>query len=606
MTKQSTAVSSDIFDAPKWQVASAIFKALKSMSNASETVGAPESADFTLEQIYETLERPPEARLGDYAFPCFRLARVLRQKPASIAEGIKAQIDALDSDWIESIDVVGAFLNLTLKPYQLASYLLSEIDSGAYFSRCKLVYKDRPSKVMVEYSQPNTHKIFHVGHMRNVALGDSLGRIYEYCGYPVVFANYIGDEGAHIAKCIWYIREHGLKVPDSDQGEWLGEMYVKATFALDEASPEQKLVYEKKISEVLAAIESKQGEIYEFWKTSRQWSIDDFQEIYDWTGARFDHWFAESEVSEESQLIVDEYLKKGVFVADDGAVGVDMKDEKLGFLIVRKSDGNTTYGTKDLALARRKFTEFDIDESIYVVASEQNLHFRQVFKTLEKMGFEKASNCHHLSYGMVVLPEGKMSSRTGNVIAFKKMRESLTDELSKILKKYEGQWSSDELNDATHKLAVGAIRYGMVCSDPIKDIVFDLNDWLSFEGNTGPYLMYSYARTKSILNKAASQGLHADLTKTRLLNEPEVHELLRYMNDLNEAIRLSCELKKPSSLAHHLFDTCKVYNRLLAQISVLKADSHDLVVARLALLDGFAKVLKQGLELLGMVPPERM
>lgn len=606
MAKESMVANNDVFDAPKWQVASAINQALEAMLSATDSSDAPKSTGFTLQQIYETLERPPEAHLGDYAFPCFRLARVLRQKPASIAEGIKTQIEGQTSDWIKSLDVVGAFLNVTLQPSQLATHLLSEIDSGAYFSRCKLVYKKRPSKVMVEYSQPNTHKIFHVGHMRNVALGDSLGRIYEYCGYPVVFANYIGDEGAHIAKCIWYIQKQGLKVPDCEQGEWLGEMYVKATLALDDASPEEKKVYEKKISEVLAEIESKQGETYEFWKASRQWSIDDFQEIYDWTGARFDHWFAESEVSEESQLIVDEYLRKGVFVSDDGAVGVDMKDEKLGFLIVRKSDGNTTYGTKDLALARRKFTDFDIDESIYVVASEQNLHFRQVFKTLEKMGFQKAANCHHLSYGMVVLPEGKMSSRTGNVIAFKKMRESLTAELSQILKKYEGQWSADELADATHKLAVGAIRYGMVCSDPIKDIVFDLDDWLSFEGNTGPYLMYSYARTKSILKKADAQGLSPDVTKASLLAEPEVHELLRYMNDMNEVIRLSCELKKPSSLAHHLFDTCKVYNRFLAQISVLKADGKDLAEARLALLDGFAKVLKQGLELLGMVPPERM
>lgn len=556
--------------------------------------------------ILQVLERPKESAMGDYAFPCFRFAKPLQKKPQDIAESLARELEQLASPWLEKLETVGAFLNLTLRPETLASYLLPDVISGDYFRRLPRFYLQNQQKVMIEYSQPNTHKVFHVGHMRNVALGDSIGRLYEYCGYDTCFANYIGDEGAHIAKCLWYIRKNQLTAPDQDPGRWLGSIYVDVTHFLEDANKEDQVRYQAEISQVLRDIESKSGPTYQYWLESRKWSLADFQDIYQWTGARFDVWFHESDVSEESQAIVDEYLGKGVFKEDDGAIGIDLKDDKLGFLIVRKRDGNTTYATKDLALARRKYRDFKVDQSIYVVASEQNLHFKQVFKTLEKMGFEQASQCYHLSYGMVVLPEGKMSSRKGNVIEFEDMKTILQNELQKNLVKYEGDWSPEELADANHKLSVGAIRYGMICSDPVKDIVFDIKDWLSFEGNTGPYLMYSYARASSILRKAGERGFASEFSQLAALENAEERDLLRYMNDFNAFVVQSCEMKKPSILAHHLFDMCKVYNRFFAQVPVLRADKDSQRAARLALLSAFTVVLKQGLNLLGMTPPERM
>lgn len=589
------------YDAVKWNLSSLLHQALLALAEGdAKTLGASE------EQIFKTLERPPESHLGDYAFPCFRFAKALRRKPPEIAEQLAKALQNDAKDWVSEAAVVGAFLNLRMQPTKVAEILVEQIQSQAYFKRVQQYWLTQPRKVMVEYSQPNTHKVFHVGHMRNVALGDSLGRIYEYCGYPVTFVNYIGDEGAHIAKCIWYIRRSAATVPSTDRGEWLGKMYVQACHLLEDASPEEKLVYDQEVSAVLREIESKSGEAYQFWVESRQWSLADFKEIYDWTGARFDHYFYESEVSEESQQIVDEYLEKAVFKEDDGAIGIDLKAEKLGFLIVRKRDGNTTYGTKDLALARRKYDEFDIDRSIYVVGSEQNLHFKQVFKTLEKMGFEKAKDCYHLSYGMVVLPSGKMSSRKGNVIEFHQMRSELDQALASQLEKYRGDWSDADIDQTKHKLAVGAIRYGMICSDPVKDIVFDIKNWLSFEGDTGPYLMYSYARTLSILARAKQDGIEIDYTQLDAIHEQDEIDLLRYLNDFNTAVIQSCELDKPSVLAHYLFDMCKVYNRFIAHLSVLKAPSDEARNVRLALLDCFAKVLRQGLNLLGIEAPERM
>ena len=245
-------------------------------------------------------------------------------------------------------------------------------------------------------------------------------------------------------------------------------------------------------------------------------------------------------------------MKKGVFKEDDGAIGIDLKDKKAGFLILRKRDGNTLYATKDLALARRKFDEYSIDRSIYVVASEQNLHFKQVFLTLDAMGFEQASQCYHLSYGMVTLPDGKMSSRKGNVIVFNELRDRLSSELDKPLSKYKDEWSEDEINDVKHKLSVGAIRYGMLCSDPVKDIVFDFKNWTSFEGNTGPYLMYSYARTKSILRKASEAALKARISNEANFETLEERELLNYINDFNNVIWQSTNSYKPSTLCHFL------------------------------------------------------
>ncbi len=578
-------------------LALALYKALQS----TQTDSIPET--ITPNLFYTALERPPEAHLGDYALPCFRLAKDLKRKPPEIASSIAAALPAANPEWIDKVETAGAFLNITLKPAALARFLIPHLRQGTYFDRLKLA--DRP-RVMIEYSQPNTHKAFHVGHMRNVALGDALGRIYEACSFPVIMANYIGDEGAHIAKCLWYIEKNKLKAPTERRGEWLGEMYTQATHTLEDATPEQAPVYHAEVSAVLRAIESKKGDIYEEWRATRQWSLDDFSEIYSWIGARFDQFFYESEVSEESQVIVDEYLQNQVFAESDGAIGLDLKEEKLGFVIVRKRDGNTTYATKDLALARVKYRQFQIKKSIYCVGSEQNLHFKQVFRTLEKMGFSEAKDCFHLSYGMVVLPEGKMSSRKGNIIKFRELRERMEQELDKNLEKYRGEWSEQEIQDIRQKLSVGAIRYGMICSDPAKDIVFDLKDWLSFEGNTGPYLMYSYARTRSILRKAQEQAYLPSDSHLELLDGPDERELLRHLNDLNGVIQQSCEQNKPSLLCHHIFNTCKVYNRFLAQVQVLKAETDQLRSARLSLLEALSQGLKYSLSLLGLEPPERM
>ena len=334
--------------------------------------------------------------------------------------------------------------------------------------------------------------------------------------------------------------------------------------------------------------------------------MESFYDIYKWLNVHFDHYFYESEVSEESQQIVQEYKDKGLFVESDGAYGIDMKPYKLGFFMAQKSDGNTLYITKDLALARRKFEDFGITSSIYVVGDEQNFHFKQLFKCLELMGFEQAKNCFHLSYGMVVRPEGKMSSRAGNSFTFFQLKTLVEDALKENLTKYEGKWTQEEIDKTAYLLAKGSIKYGMLSTDPVKEIVFDPKAWVSFEGNTGPYLMYAYARSKSIIEKAKLENIEADLSKVNLLTEDVERNLLRDIYNFNNTVLQAANAHKPSVISNYLFDLSKSFNRFYREAPILKLDNVEIRAARLSLIEAFAATSFQALQLLGITPPEKM
>lgn len=585
-----------LIDQCKKAIAHTLFHAFQKLAGEG-TVGEPD--------LYQFLEKPPAGKLGDYALPCFRFAKVLGMKPQEIPSKLVQYIDVDRSNgWLERAEPTGPFLNLFVKKSKLTDFVLEQVLTGQLFEQ----FTAQSEKTMVEFSQPNTHKSLHVGHVRNMALGDSLCRLFRYCGYQVTPVNYLGDEGTHIAKCLWYLRSENLTPPEANRGEWLGSMYAAANTKLKSGNAEEQEAWNGEISDILRAIESKAGDIYEQWKITRSWSLAMFEEAYKWFDINFDYDFFESDVSEESQKLVDEYLARGVFVESDGAIGIDLSEDNLGFMILRKRDGNTLYATKDLALARRKFQEFGVDRSIYVVGQEQTLHFKQVFKCLERMGFEKAENCFHLSYGLVRVPEGKMSSREGTVVSFQSLIANVFQELSLLLAKYESEWDEEQIADVRHKLAVGAIKYGMLGTDPVKDVVYNAADWVSFEGNSGPYLMYSYVRTQSILRKAASEGVvpSADLRLPDELEHPVEHELIRMLYDFNEMVSIALAQYKPSLLCHRLYELCKCYNRFYAQVSVLKAETPELKQARINLLAAFSQVLYKGLFLVGMTPPERM
>ncbi|MBI3994015.1 MAG: arginine--tRNA ligase [Candidatus Lambdaproteobacteria bacterium] len=557
------------------------------------------------------IERPPDAALGDYAFPCFLLAKALRKAPPQIAaelaaglrEGLAGQ--ALFTD----VQAAGPYVNFRVSTAALAARVLPAVLDGSYF-QANLAGSGR--KVMVEYSQPNTHKAFHVGHMRNVALGDALARILAYNGDQVVAANYIGDSGTHIAKCLWYYQRHRAGDPPPPgrgpfaaqaRGEWLGELYTAATLLLEDAAPEQRAQFDAEVRAVLQQLEARSGEAYALWRETRQWSLDAFEEIYRWLDARFDHVFYESDM-ELGRQIVDEGLRKGVFVRSQGAVGIDFGEE-LSFFLVLKADGTTLYSTKDLALAQIKFERFGIEESIYVVGAEQTLHFKQVFATLERLGYPQAHRCRHVAYALVMLPEGKMSSRAGNVILFSRLREALDAYIfGNYLDAHRGDWDEAELRETARRLAVAGIRYGMVKQDPTRQITFNLGDWLVSEGNTGTYLCYAYTRIMSVGRMVPeAPDPRADFA---LLTQDTEKALLRELYDFNRHVRAAGAALQPNLVAGALYALAQAFSSAYHTSPVKQADNAPLRAARLALFHATARVMHQGLALLGITPPERM
>ena len=332
------------------------------------------------------------------------------------------------------------------------------------------------------------------------------------------------------------------------EGELVAEVFrIKGALPSDVSVAEEITKRQTGVQEVLKALESNEPEVTSLWHKTRQWSLDEFKEIYKWLGAEFVHDFYESDVGDLGKKLVQQYLKKGVFVKSEGAIGVDLSDDKLPFFLGLKSDGSGLYSTKDLALAQMKFDRFGIDKSVYVVDSSQSLHFQQVFKTLQRMGYKKAQDCYHLSYGMVERADGKMSSRKGNVILFSQLKELLLNKIkTEFLNKYESQWPAKQIEDVAHKIAVGTIRYGMLNQDNNKNIIFDLNEWTSQTGNTGPYMMYAYARIQSILRDLGDRDLGGrDFSKVdwSVLNHKTEHLILRRLMFFQDTV-----LKSASSL----------------------------------------------------------
>ncbi|MCH2283555.1 MAG: arginine--tRNA ligase [SAR324 cluster bacterium] len=556
-------------------------------------------------EITGLIEQPPNPELGDYALPCFSFSKSLRRSPALIASELadKLQKYLLPNAPFTLIQARGPYLNFTVSAAAVAEAVLPDIFHGNYFKEPSSIKRER---VMIEYSQPNTHKGFHVGHLRNVALGDSLCRIYLYNGYDVVGANYIGDIGSHIAKCLWYLRNHNTAdPPENYRGEWLGELYANAVRKIEAAEGQEKISFQDELSQLIRKIDEKDEEIYQEWETTREWSLKDFHEIYEWLDVKFDHFFYESEVDEEGRQIVIEGEKNGIFKKSEGAIGIDLETEGLGFFMLLKSDGNTLYSTKDLALARQKFADFDVKRSIYVVGAEQTLHFKQVFATLKRMGYKQAEQCFHLPYALVMLPEGKMSSREGNVILFSQLRKEIVESIqSTHLEEHRKDWSRKELDETSQKIAVAAIKYGMLNQDSNKNIVFSMDDWLVSEGDTGTYLVYAYVRIRSIGRKI-SRKVSADVDFS-LLSHPNEKKLLRQMLDFNKTVFNAGEQFRPSLLARMLYEFSKDFSRAYNTCSVMHAETEQLQAARLLLFHCVAETLQQGLNLLGITPPERM
>jgi arginyl-tRNA synthetase len=552
-------------------------------------------------ELAEQFVEPPNLELGDLAFACFILAKNLKKAPPVLAQELKAQIP-LDAD-LMSVEAAGPYLNFKFSSEKIGRDLLRPIRTGAHFQ--KKLTTETP-KTMIEFSQPNTHKEMHVGHMRNACLGDALVRLLRYCNYQVVSTTFPGDVGTHVAKCLWYMKYHNTEpVPATEKGEWLGRLYSKAHLKLeDETGTPKEAENREKLTAILHQLEAKSGEYYELWKETRQWSIELMQQVYAWAGIQFDQWYWESDVDSPSVQYVKELYQAGKLEKSEGAIGMNLEAEKLGFALLLKSDGTGLYATKDVELARRKFQDYHVEKNIYVVDMRQELHFKQVFKVLEKLGFEKAKDCFHLKYNFVELPDGAMSSRKGNIVPLLDLVHRMEDMVkTNFLSRYENEWAADEIKLVAEQVAKGAIKYGMLRMDTNKKIVFDMNEWLKLEGESGPFIQYSLARIQSLVRKL---GAPSTAVKWNLLVHPSERQLMAGLMNFHNVVLGSAENYKPHLLTTYLYEIAKRFNVFYHECSIGQAETEDLKQARLGLSEAVGLVLKKGLELLGIPAPDRM
>lgn len=556
--------------------------------------------NVSTDTIYKVISTPPKADMGDLAFACFPLAKELKLAPAQIAQKLRDNIEK--SSLIDQVKDFGPYLNFYLNTQELAKLVIEKVTSGEFF---KVPLTQNAPKTIIEFSQPNTHKELHVGHMRNLCLGDALIKLHRYAGVETLSTTFPGDVGTHVAKCLWYYKKHNkTQAPEVRKGAWLGTLYTKGNNLLEEQKgTEQEAINREELTKILQQLHAESGEYFELWKETRQWSLELMNEVYKWADVTFDSWYWESDVDASSVKLVEEYLEKGLFVKDDGAVGMDLKEFKLGFCLLLKSDGTGLYATKDLELARRKFIDQKVEKSIYVVDNRQSLHFKQVFKTLELMGFENAKDCYHLQYEMVELTDGAMSSRKGNIVPLQDLVDQMQEKIkTDYLSKYESEWSTEEINDVAHTVASGAIKYGMTRIDSNKKIVFNMDDWLKLDGESGPYIQYVYARINSLVKKIGTTQ-NVDYST---LNHQLEKDLINKIASFNTVIESTLSQYKTHTLCAYLYELAKMFNSFYAECSVQNAQTQELKFARVQLCNAVALTLKQGLSLLGIKAPERM
>jgi len=555
--------------------------------------------------IENTILYAPNSELGHFSLPCFALAKLLRKNPNQVATELANELT--EGNILGEIKAVGPYVNFFVKNTTFGTQVLEAILSGEYFTagRAGKPTQDAP-RVMVEFSQPNTHKQLHIGHLRNVCLGDALVKLLRYTQLDIISATFPGDVGAHVAKCLWYIRYVNQEpAPEANKGEWLGLMYTNASRYLDtiQGSSEEERV-KSQLSEVLTQIEGKAGEFYELWLETRQWSIQQMQTVYDWLAVTFDQWYWESEVDNSSVALIEAYYQKGVFVQSEGVIGADLAAFDLGFCVLIKSDGHGLYATKDIALAIKKFKDFQLAKSIYVVDLRQTHHFKQVFKCLDVMGLPLANDCYHLPYNYVELPSGPMSSRKGNIIpATQLIQQMVATVAADLTGRHGAAWTAADIYETAETIARGAIKYGMLKVGSMQKIVFRMEEWLDLHGNSGPYLQYAVVRIGSLNKK---HTLTATTIEWEMLTERAELDLMLHLYKYQYVVASVGQDYDVSQLCKYLFELAQLFNSFYNSFPIIHAPTPELRDARLSLATAVSLVLMHGLALLGIDVPSRM
>ena len=541
------------------------------------------------------LEAPEQLGFGDLAFPCFSLSKELKKSPAQIAIDLAKQLKP--NAWVSKIEAKGPYVNFFLEPKTFAQAALGEVlKYSAKYGSAKI---PEAGRILIEYPSPNTNKPLHLGHLRNIFLGQSSSNLLLAQGHTVIQANLNQDRGVHICKSMLAYQKWGNDaLPNKKSDHYVGDWYVRFSTE-SKKNPE----LEKEAQAMLQKWEEEDPEIRALWSKMNKWALDGFRQTYRRLGLHFEKEYYEHEYYDKGKLVIAEGLKKGIFEKrEDGAILVNLEDHNLPNKILLRGDGTSIYMTQDLYLAKLKFKDFEYDRSIYVVASEQNLHFQQLFKIFELLEYDWAKGCYHLSYGMVNLPSGKMKSREGTVVD----ADDLLDEVESLceaeIKKRHPELPEAQITKRAKQIGLGALRFFILKQDPIKDMVYNPEESVALEGETGPYVQYAAVRIAAILRK---HGNVPETSDASLLTAPEEHLLLKLVAKFPEVVSTAARQYKPSHIAHYLIELTQAFNSFYHVHQVLQAEP-KLRDARLQLCLTVRQVLENGLGLLNIEVPEEM
>ena len=542
------------------------------------------------------IEIPPNKEMGNYAFPCFKLAKELRKAPPVIADEIKSKIE-LDEN-IEKVEIAGGYLNFYINKLAITKTVLEEIEEkkDSFGSNTS----GNGKNILVEYSSPNIAKPFHIGHLRTTVIGAALYNIYKYLGYNIVGLNHLGDYGTQFGKMIEGYKRWGNEYDlDSKPIEELMNIYVR----INDLCKQDESVLEA-CRDNFKKLEDGDPYCLELWNNFKDLSLKEFNKTYDLLGVKFDSLNGEAFYSDKMDEVIKILDENGVTKESEGAKIVDLEDKKLGVCMIEKSNGSTTYATRDLAAILYRARTYDFDKCLYVVGYEQNLHFKQVFEVAKYLPIpEKCKEgLEHVSYGMIRLTSGKMSTREGTVVKVNDLLQEAIDRVLKVIESKDPNMENKE--EEAKKIGLGAVIYNNLCSNIIKDQVFDWDIALNFNGETGPYIQYVYVRTKSVLEKA---GYVPNLNEVNieLLQDDASQSVINTLYNFENTLMSVVEKNDPSFLARYLIELGQNYSNFYNENKIID-DNKNIQNARVYLTKSVGTVLKTGAKLLGIQMPDRM
>lgn len=550
--------------------------------------------DLEREVVEKSLETPPEEKMGDLAFPCFPLARVMRKAPPLIAKDLAEKLG--NDEFIERAEAAGGYLNIFFNRAAFEKQTINAINASDKWGSSD---EGKGKVVLVEYSSPNIAKPFHIGHLFSTAVGNSLARIYKHLGYEVQSLNHLGDWGTQFGKLISAYKRWGDKeVIEKDPINELLKIYVKFH---EEAEKDPQL--EEEARDYFKKLEDGDEEMTALWQYFRDISLVEYKRVYDQLGIEFDSYNGEAFYSDKMDEIVDILRDKGLLVESEGAQVVDLSEENMPPCIILKSNGATIYATRDIAAALYRHRTYNFDKNIYVVGNPQTLHFKQFFKVMEKAGWEWSKGCVHVGFGLVRFGGKNLSTRHGDVVFLEDVLREAVDKTREIIEKNGSK--VDDREEAARKIGIGAILYTFLHSTREKDIDLNWETMLDFEGESGPYCQYGYARGRSILRRA--EGIdYSDADLSKAVSDEE-YSLVKQLNAFGDAVHDAAEKNEPFYINRYVTNLTRAFNKFYNTNPILKDDvDMETKKARLAIVEASTKVIRTALNLLGIETVESM